>query len=173
MKALRVVLLLGVALVLQSLIARWVGASRVRMDLPLVAVVYAALAYGRVAGVLGGTLAGLAQDAVGGGVIGVGGLAKTVAGFLAGIVGTQFIVTQTWARLLVFSGATAVNAVLFMGVYVLLGLRRFEQPFLDITLEAVSNGLVGLVAFEVVEFLPGARDRWRARRSHRQQARYR
>ena len=173
MKALRVVLSLGGALVLQSLMARWLGASRIRVDLPLVAVVYAALVHGRVAGLLGGTLAGLAQDAVSGGVIGVGGLAKTVAGFLAGVVGTQFIVTQTWARLLVFTGATAVNAVLFNGVYVLLGLRRFEQPFLDITLEAVSNGLVGLMAFEVVEFLPGARDRWRARRSHRQRGRYR
>jgi hypothetical protein len=100
-------------------------------------------------------------------------LAKTVAGVLAGVVGTQFIVTQTWARLLVFTGATIVNALLFTGVYVLLGLRRFEQPFLDITLEAVSNGLVGLMAFETVEFVPEARERWRARRSFRQGARYR
>jgi len=173
MKALRVVLWIGAALVLQSLVARWTGTSRIRVDLPLVAVVYAALAHGRVAGLLGGSLAGLAQDSVSGGIIGIGGLAKTVAGFMAGVVGTQFIVTQTWARLLVFTGATVVNAVLFIGLYVLLGLRQLDQPFLDITLEAVSNGIVGLMAFEVVEFLPGARDRWRASRSHRHRGRYR
>jgi rod shape-determining protein MreD len=172
-KALRVVVLLGAALVLQSLMSRWVGASRLRIDLPLVAVVYAALVHGRVAGLLGGTLAGLAQDAVSGGIVGVGGLSKTVAGFVAGVVGTQFIVTQTWARLLVFTGATAVNAVLFSGVYALLGLRRFDQPYVAITLEAACNGLVGLLAFEIVEFVPGARERWRARRSHRQRGRYR
>ena len=33
------------------------------------------------------------QDALSSGVIGIGGLAKTVVGFLAGVIGQQFIVT--------------------------------------------------------------------------------
>ena len=36
---------------------------------------------------------GLAQDVLSGGIVGVSGLAKTVVGFLSGVVGTQLIVT--------------------------------------------------------------------------------
>lgn len=173
MKTVRVVAGIGLALVLQSILSRWLAGSRLQVDLPLVAVVYAALSHGRVAGLLGGTLAGLAQDAVSGGVLGIGGMAKSVAGFLAGWAGTQFIVTQNWPRLLVFVGATCVHAILFMGVYVLLGVRQFDRPLLDVTLQAVSNGLVGVMVFQAVEFVPGARERWRVRRAYRQRTRFR
>ena len=53
-----------------------------------------------------GTLGGLVQDALSSGVIGIGGLAKTIVGFLAGVVGTQFIVAQPLPRFVVFFGAT-------------------------------------------------------------------
>ena len=43
------------------------------------------------------------------------GLSKTVVGFVAGIVGTQFIVTHSASRFVVFFLATVVNAVIFMG----------------------------------------------------------
>ena len=55
---------------------------------------------------LTGTFAGLVQDALSSGVIGIGGLAKTIVGFLAGIVGTQFIVAQSASRFVVFFLAT-------------------------------------------------------------------
>jgi hypothetical protein len=60
------------------------------------------------------------QDALSSGVIGIGGLAKTLVGFLAGIIGTQFIVAQSLPRFVVFFGATVLHAVVFMGLYVLL-----------------------------------------------------
>lgn len=169
----RVLVAIGVALVAQSLLARGLGDARLYIDLPLVAVVWAALSGGRVAGLLGGTLAGLAQDAAGGGVLGVSGLAKSLAGFLAGVAGTQFIVTQTLPRVLVFMGATAVSAGLFMTLYAMLGLRQFERAWLDILLQAAGNGLVGALIFEVADVLPGMRERWRVRREYRQRARFR
>ena len=74
----------------------------VAVDLVLVVVVYVALTSGPVTGLLAGTLGGLLQDALSSGVIGIGGLAKTVVGFLAGIIGTQFIVAQPLPRFVVF-----------------------------------------------------------------------
>ena len=65
------------------------------------------------------------QDALSSSVIGIGGLAKTLVGFLAGIIGTQFIVTASLPRFVVFFGATVLHAVVFMGLYVLLDLRHF------------------------------------------------
>lgn len=163
----------GLALVLQGLLSRGVGNARLYVDLPLVAVVYVALSRGRTAGLFAGSLAGLAQDAASGGVLGVGGMSKSIAGFLAGLVGTQFIVTQAFPRLLVFVGASLVNSLLFMGIYLLLGLWRAGDAWLPMALQAAGNGLAGALLFETLEFLPGARARWRVRREYRQRARFR
>ena len=59
----------------------------------LIVVVYIALKSGPSTGLLAGTVAGLIQDALSSGVLGIGGLAKTIVGFLSGVLGTQFIVT--------------------------------------------------------------------------------
>lgn len=173
MTALRVFAVVVAAILIQSLLARLSGYGRMPVDLVLVAVVSVALIHGRVAGLLGGTLAGLAQDALSGGVLGIGGLAKSLSGFLAGVLGTQFIVTQSVPRFLIFIGATALNEIVFSGLGALLGLSRFDQPYLDLAVQALVNGGVGVLLFEVIEFLPGARERWRARHERRGKARYR
>ena len=173
MTALRVVVIVAVALVLQSLLTRLLGDASLGTDLVLVAVVWTALRFGRVAGLLGGTLAGLTQDALGGGVLGIGGLAKSVSGFLTGLVGTQFIVTQPVSRFLVFLAASVLNAALFMGLYQLLGLRHYEPPYLPVVIQGLANAIIGVFTFEAVEFLPGARERWRARHAHREKMRFR
>ena len=89
-----VVLRWSLALALQTTLARLLVRGTARCDLVLVVVVYVALTMGPATGMLAGTVAGLAQDALSSGVIGIGGLAKTVVGFLAGVVGTQFIVAR-------------------------------------------------------------------------------
>jgi rod shape-determining protein MreD len=155
----------AIALALQTTLARLVVRGTVAVDLVLVVVVYVALTTGPVTGLLTGTVAGLLQDALSTGVIGIGGLAKTVVGFLAGIIGTQFIVTQALPRFVVFVGATALHAVIFMGLYALLDIRHFGTPYAAVTWQAMGNAFVGVVAFQLVELLPGAVERRRAART--------
>ena len=162
MKAAAIVLAVGAALALQTtLLARYAWGT-VALDLVLVVVVYVALTSGPVTGLLTGTFAGLIQDALATGVIGIGGLAKTLVGFLAGIIGTQFIVAQPVPRFCVFFGATLVHAVVFIGLYTLLDLRHFGAPYAAVAGQAAGNAAVGVVAFQLVEFLPGAVERRRA-----------
>ena len=134
------------------------------MDLVLVVVVYLALTMGPATGLLAGALAGLVQDALSSNVIGIGGLAKTLVGFLAGIIGTQFIVVHTLPRFVVFFSATVLHAVVFMGLYVLLDLRHFGTPYAAVGGQAVGNAVVGVVLFQLVELLPGAMEKRRAQR---------
>ena len=167
MKAAGVILAIVVALVLQTTLARFLIRGTVAVDFVLVVVVYVALTSGPVTGLLSGTAAGLIQDALSTGVIGIGGLAKTIVGFLAGIIGTQFIVVQPLPRFVVFFGATILHAIVFIGLYVLLDLRQFGSPYAAVLGQAFGNAVVGVVAFQLVEFLPGAAERRRTARGFR------
>jgi rod shape-determining protein MreD len=152
-----------VAVAAQTTIDRWFSNNAI--DLVLVVVVYNAISSGRVGGMLTGAFAGLVQDTLSGGVIGMAGLSKTVVGFAAGIVGTQFIVTHSASRFVVFFLATVVNAAIFMGLYELLGLRHFGTPVVAVAGQGLSNAVVGVLAFKGVEVLPGAVERRRMARS--------
>ena len=159
MKAAGVILATALALALQTSLA---GTDAV--DFVLVVVVYVALTSGPVTGLLTGTFAGLVQDALASGVIGIGGLAKTIVGFLAGVIGTQFIVAQPLPRFVVFFAATILHAAVFYGLYLVLNLRQFGSAYAAISGQALANALVGVVAFQLVELLPGAVERRRAAR---------
>ena len=166
MKAAGAVLAAVLALALQTTLARFLTLGVFAVDLVLVVVVYVALTSGAVTGLFTGTLAGLVQDALtpGSSVIGIGGLAKTIVGFLTGVIGTQFIVSQPLPRFVVFFSATLLHAAVFMGLYVALGLRTFGSPYAALTGQAIGNAVVGIVAFQIVEFLPGAVERRRLSR---------
>ena len=165
MKTARIILAVAVALALQTTLARYVVRGSIALDLVLVVVVYVALTSGSGAGLLTGAFAGLVQDALSSDVIGIGSLAKTIVGFLAGIIGTQFIVARPLPRFVVFFAATLLHAVVFMGLYVLLDLRHFGTPIGAVAGQAAGNAVVGVVAFQLVELLPGAVERRRVART--------
>jgi rod shape-determining protein MreD len=161
MRAAGIILAVAVALALQTTLARYIRGT-VALNLVLVVVVYVALMSGPVTGMLTGTFAGLVQDFLSIGVIGIGGLAKTLVGFVSGIVGTQFIVTQPLPRFCVFFAATLAHELVFIGLNTLLDLRQFGSPYAAATSQAAGNAAVGVVAFQIVELLPGAVERRRA-----------
>ena len=166
MNAARVFLVMAATLALQTTLARFYPSGMAALDLVLVGVVYVGLTSGPVTGLCAGTFAGLAQDALANtaGVIGIGGLAKTVVGFLAGRVGTQLIVAAALPRFVVFLGATVVHGVVFFGLFYVLNLRAFSSPAVAIAEQAFVNAMVGVLAFQVVELLPGALERRRMAR---------
>jgi rod shape-determining protein MreD len=166
-KALVLVVGVVLALVLQTTVMRYLAGGRFVVDLVLVAVVYAALAGGPLAGMWTGTIAGLMQDALGSGIIGIGGLSKTIVGFLAGVVGTQFIVAQGPSRFVVFFLGSLLHSVLFMGLYVLLGLRTFERSYTVLLGQAFANAVIGILVFRLSDSLPGAMERRRLGQARR------
>ena len=154
MKALGVLTAIVLALALQTTLARFLPGGAVALDLVLVVVVYIALKNGPVTGMLTGSAAGIIQDALSIGVIGIGGVAKSVVGFGVGAIGQQFIVTAALPRLVVFLGSSVAHAVMFMGTYMLLDLGSFPSPWAGILSQALGNAAVGVVAFSIVEVLP-------------------
>lgn len=155
---------IAAALALQTTLASLVMRGTAALDLVLVVVVYLSLISGPVTGLLLGSVAGLVQDSLSSGIIGVGGLAKTIVGFVAGALGSQFIVTAPLSRFVVFVLATVLHAAVFMGLYSLLGLRQFDSPYGAVMSQAIGNALLGVVGAQLIELLPGFRERRKARR---------
>ena len=167
MRAAGVLIAIALALALQTSLARFLVGGTAALDLVLVVVVYVALTSGPVTGMLAGSAAGLVQDALSSGTLGIGGLAKAIVGFAAGVIGQQFIVTAAFPRFVMFIVATLVHSALFMGTYVLLGLKEFPSPWAAVLSQAIGNAVVGIIAFAIIESLPGVMERRRYKRSSR------
>ena len=161
MKTAGIILAIILALALQTTIARFVVSGTVAVDLVLVVVVYVALSSGSMAGMLSGTVAGLIQDSMSTGVIGIGGLAKTIVGFVTGIIGTQLNIAEPVARFVVFFSATVVHQAITIGLGSVLGLRPFGAPYAAVAGLALGNAVVGVAAFQLSDMLPCAVERRR------------
>jgi rod shape-determining protein MreD len=105
----------------------------------------------------------LAQDALAGGIVGIGGLSKTIVGFLVGVLGAQFIVSQPFPRFVMFVGATFVHELLFQGLYALVESRAFTMQYSATLIQALVNAAVGIAAFQIVEGAPGLYQRRNSR----------
>jgi rod shape-determining protein MreD len=156
---------LVLALAVQTTLAHLLLGNQARIDLVLVVVVYAALTGGPVSGLLVGSVAGLAQDALSGGVVGVSGLSKSAIGFLVGQLATHFIVAQALPRLVIFFGASVAHAALFFAVYQLIAPGRIDISWPAVLLQSALHAFIGLAAFRVIEGTPEWRHRRRLRRS--------
>lgn len=165
MKTAAVLLALGGALVLQTTLSGLLIGGQVPVNLVLTAVVYLALAYGAAPGMLAGAAGGLAQDVLAGGIIGIGGLTKTLVGFLVGVLGAQFIVSNTLPRLLMFIAATFMHDLLFEALQALVAGRGFGPHYGALLLQALVNAVVGVSAFWIVERGPDVAARRRLRRA--------
>jgi rod shape-determining protein MreD len=172
MRTAAVLTALVVALMLQTTLAGMSMAGGTRVNLVLVAVVYVALSYGAVTGLLAGTVGGLAQDAIAGGIVGIGSLSKTIVGFLVGVLGAQFIVSTPVPRFLMFVGASFVHEVCFQAVSALVESRGFRMQYSAVAVQAFVNGAIGIVVFLLVERGPEMFQRGSFRRSGVSRRRY-
>ena len=163
MKTAAVIVALIVALALQTTVAGLRVGSTTAVNLVLVAVIYVALAFGPVTGLLAGVVGGLTQDALAGGIVGIGGLAKTLIGFAVGVLGAQFIVSQTVPRFVMFVGATVLHEACFQALYSVVEARPFRLVYSAVFTQAAINGLIGIIAFMLVERGPEMLQRRRAR----------
>jgi rod shape-determining protein MreD len=155
-----------IALALQTTVAPFVFRGGGAVDLVLVVVVWTALQFGPAAGLLTGMAAGLAQDALSGGIIGVGGFAKTLVGFMAGVFGSQFIVTNALPRFVVLFVGAAVNAFCFLGMYAVIERRGLDVAWRQAGIQALATALVGIVLIQAALALPGMMMRRRLRRGY-------
>jgi rod shape-determining protein MreD len=172
MKLTSVLLTVLVAVGLQMAAARLAVGGGWQVDLVLVGVAYAATYWGPVAGIVAGTVGGLLQDLLSHGIVGVGGLAKTLIGFAVGTLSAQFIITSAALRMGVVAGATVAHRLLVLALYALIDQRWPGVPWAAMLGETLLNAVIALAAFQVTErgpaFILGRRARSRSTLGRRQ-----
>ena len=141
------------ALVLQAWLPRLLG-PYAWFDLPLVITVYFALdRRSAIQGTLMGAAMGLFEDALTHHAIGVNGIAKTVAGFLAASVGVRIDVENRTIRLTLIFLLSLLSSGIYLFVYrFLLGLE-LEWSWLAELIKAIGNSLIALVLFPLLDRL--------------------
>ena len=164
MKGATVGLAIIAALALQT--SPFFGRNGAGIDLVLVVVVWAALQFGPAAGLLTGAAAGLAQDVLSAGIIGVGGFSKTLVGFGAGAVGSQFIVANAPTRFVVLVIGAVLNELVFLGLYAAIEQRGFDMPWRQAGARALATAVVGIVLMIASNAIPAFLTRRRLRRGY-------
>jgi rod shape-determining protein MreD len=164
-KALAVFAALIAALLAQTTVAGLSLELGTLVNFVLVAVMCVALSFGALTGLLAGAVGGLVQDAVAGGIVGIGGISKTLVGFLVGAVGAHFIVSQPLPRLVIFLGGTVLHELCFQSLYALVELRPVQFAWQTMLTQAAINGIIGLLALQIVESAPALKQRREARRA--------
>lgn len=141
-----------VALVLQAMLPRAVGQNHIWFDFPLVATIYFAL--GRrspIQGMLIGGFVGVFEDALTHHAIGINGIAKTVAGYLAASVGIRIDVQNHLVRVMLNFVLSLLCSAMYLFIYrVLLGLE-LEWSWVTTLLGALGNSIIALLLFPVLD----------------------
>ena len=139
------------ALVLQALLSRYLSRFPY-FDLPLVITVYFALSRrSPVQGMFMGLFVGIFEDALTHHAIGINGIAKTVAGFLAASVGIRIDVQNMVIRLLLNFALTLLGSAIYLGIYRgLLGLEM-DWSWFNILFQAVGNSAIALFVFPMLD----------------------
>lgn len=140
-----------IALVLQALLPRLLGRFSY-FDLPLVITIYFAL--GRrspIQGMFMGGILGIFEDALTHHAIGINGIAKTIAGYLAASVGVRIDVQNSTIRLLLnFVLSLLCSAIVVFIHRVLLGLE-LHWNWLGMLFEAIGNSILALILFPLLD----------------------
>lgn len=128
------VFLVGFVLVLQSTLVPMIlpGWFLAGVDLALIPVIHFALTRGTLSGMMTGALVGYLQDAMTGGVLGINGVAKIVAGYTGGVLKETLFVRGIGHRATSVAGAVLFSILSKFAVLALFGQARPSvfSPFL-------------------------------------------
>jgi rod shape-determining protein MreD len=122
------------------------------MDFPLLLVIYFALMRrDKMFGIALGAGAGLLQDALSHGFIGIFGIAKAITGYLAASASTRFELESLWARTVLTAGFVLIHNVCLAALqHALLDAPLAFQPFVMAS-SVMINVALGLIVFQVLD----------------------
>jgi rod shape-determining protein MreD len=100
-------------------------------------------------------------DGLSGGIVGVGGLAKTIVGFAAGALGSQLVVAKAHGRMMIVAAGSLLHRLILVALTAMIDQHWPPISVTVLVSETLINALIGFVAFQVTEAMPGMVSRGR------------
>lgn len=121
------------------------------IDFPLIIVVYAALQRNAARALLYGTLAGVAVDALSGGLLGANGFSKTLIAYLVSELARRVYLDNLLLRIPVIAGACLIDDLVYYGVHRLLGQGPAVEPVVMIGYTLIGTTVVGTIIYLILD----------------------
>ena len=162
MEGVKLTIALIVAILLQWTLRNvWEGFGYV--DLPLIIVVYASLQRNSIRGIVFGTIAGVAVDALSGGLLGANGFAKTVVAYVISEVARRVYLDNLLLRIPVIAAAVVLNDAIYYGLHRLFGQPPAGDVLVTSAYSLIATTIAGTLIYMLLQSLSADRGRKRKR----------
>jgi rod shape-determining protein MreD len=162
MENVKITIALIIAVVLQWTL-RNVAEPFAYIDFPLIIVVYAALQRNSVKAILFGTVAGIAVDALSGGLLGANGFSKTLIAYLVSELARRVYMDNLLLRIPVIAGACLLDDLVYFGMHWLLGQAPTVPVFVVMSYTLIGTTIAGTIVYLLLDFVSTERMRPRRR----------
>lgn len=150
MEQVKLTIALIIAILLQWSL-RNVAEPLVFVDFPLIVVVYAALQRNSIRALFFGSFAGLAVDALSGGLLGSNGFTKTLIAYAVSEIARRVYMDNLLLRIPVIAGACLANGLVYYGMHRLLGQEPINQPMVTIAYTLIGTTIAGTIIFLLLD----------------------
>jgi rod shape-determining protein MreD len=175
MNQLKITVALIIAVLLQWTL-RNVAEPFAYVDFPLIIVVYAALQRDSLKAIFFGTFAGIAVDALSGGLLGANGFSKTLIAYMVSELARRVYMDNLLLRIPVIAGACVIDDLVYFGMHKLLGQEPTGPVFVIIAYTLIGTTIAGTAVYLLLDYFLSDRVRHTRRRdsfSSRRQTRRR
>lgn len=149
MEQIKITVALIIAVLLQWTL-RNVAEPFTYIDFPLIIVVYAALQGNSIKSLFYGTFAGIAVDALSGGLLGANGFSKTLVAFVISEMVRRVYLDNLLLRIPVIAGACLLDNLVYYGMHRLLGQEPNGQFVTTIAYSLIGTTIAGTIIFLIL-----------------------
>ena len=160
MEQVKITIALIIAVLLQWTL-RNVAEPFAYIDFPLIIIVYAALQRNTMKALFYGTIAGIAVDALSGGLLGANGFSKTLIAYVVSELARRVYLDNLLLRIPVIAGACLLDDLAYYGMHRLLGQEPSAQVVVTIAYTLIGTTIAGTVIYLILDsfFREGLRKR--------------
>ncbi len=133
------------------------------VDFPLIIVVYAALQRNALRAIFFGAFAGLAVDALSGGLLGANGFSKTLVAFVVSEIARRVYLDNLLLRIPVIAGACLLDDLVYYGVHRLLGQDPSGQVLVIVSYTLIGTTIAGTMIYIFLDYFLAVRAKTRKR----------
>jgi rod shape-determining protein MreD len=123
------------------------------IDFPLIVVVYAALQRNSIRAIIFGTIAGVATDALSGGLLGANGFSKTLIAYIVSELARRVYLDNLLLRIPVLAGACFLDDLVYYGMHNLLGQKIAGQMFVIMSWTLLATTIAGTISYLILDNL--------------------